>query len=164
MGRTAYFDNAKLILIFLVVFGHMIQPFRDGSDGINTLYMWIYTFHMPAFIFLAGFFAKGLGSKKYMMNLAQKLLLPYLIFQGLYSGYYFFLGHDNWQTGVFYPHWALWFLFSLFSWHVLLYFFKKMPPLLGMAVAVGIGLIVGYFGEISQAFSLSGTFVFFPFF
>lgn len=164
MGRTAYFDNAKLALIFLVVFGHMIQPFTDGSHGLNTLYMWVYTFHMPAFIFLAGFFAKGLGDTKYIMNLAKKLLLPYLIFQGLYSGYYFFLGHDDWQTGVFSPHWALWFLFSLFSWHVLLYFFKKMPPVLSVAVAIGIGLVVGYFGEVGSEFSLSRTFVFFPFF
>ncbi|WP_404456016.1 acyltransferase family protein [Virgibacillus necropolis] len=164
MERTAYFDNAKLALIFLVVFGHLIQPFTDGSQGINTLYMWIYTFHMPAFIFLAGFFAKGLGNKKYIMNLAKKLLLPYLIFQLLYSGYYLFLGHNDWQTGIFYPHWSLWFLFSLFSWHLLLYFFKKMPPLVSMTLAVGIGLIVGYFGEIGHTFSLSRTFVFFPFF
>lgn len=164
MERTAYFDNAKLVLIFLVVFGHMIQPFTDGSHGINTLYMWIYTFHMPAFIFLAGFFAKGLGNKKYVMNLAKKLLLPYLIFQVLYSGYYFFLGHGDWATGIFYPHWSLWFLFSLFSWHLLLFFFKKMPALISMLVAVGIGLVVGYFGEIGHTFSLSRTFVFFPFF
>ncbi|ASN04003.1 acyltransferase family protein [Virgibacillus necropolis] len=164
MGRNAYFDNAKLVLIFLVVFGHMIQPFTSGSHWITTLYMWIYTFHMPAFIFLAGFFAKGLGNKKYIMNLAKKLLLPYLIFQALYSGYYFFLGQSDWQTGIFYPHWALWFLFSLFSWHLLLYFFKRMPAMLSMAVAIGVGLLVGYFGEIGHTFSLSRTFVFFPFF
>ncbi|ASK62022.1 hypothetical protein CFK37_07540 [Virgibacillus phasianinus] len=164
MGRTAYFDNAKLALIFLVVFGHMIQPFTDGSQGINTLYMWIYTFHMPAFIFLAGFFAKGRGDKQYIMNLAKKLLLPYLIFQVIYSGYYFILGHDDWQTGVFSPHWALWFLFSLFSWHVLLYFFKKIPAPYSIALSVIVGLVVGYFGEIGHTFSLSRTFVFFPFF
>ncbi|WP_430790083.1 acyltransferase family protein [Virgibacillus flavescens] len=164
MERTAYFDNAKITLIFLVVFGHLIQPFTGGSHGINTLYTWIYTFHMPAFIFLAGFFAKGSGNKKYIMNLAKKLLLPYLIFQILYSGYYFYLGHNDWQTGIFYPHWSLWFLFSLFSWHLLLYFFKKMPAVLSMSVAVAIGLVVGYFGDIGHTFSLSRTFVFFPFF
>ena len=51
MGRNAYFDNAKLILIFLVVFGHMIQPFIDDSNAIHSLYTWMYTYHMPAFIF-----------------------------------------------------------------------------------------------------------------
>jgi hypothetical protein len=31
MERNSFFDNAKVILIFLVVFGHMIQPLTDGS-------------------------------------------------------------------------------------------------------------------------------------
>ena len=164
LKRNAFFDNAKLVLIFLVVFGHMIQPFIDGSRGINTLYMWIYTFHMPAFIFLAGFFAKGSGNKAYIMNLAKKLLVPYLIFQLLYSVFYFYIGKSSWQTGVFEPHWSLWFLCSLFGWHILLALFKKVPALLSVSLAVLIGLLVGYFSEIGHTFSLSRTFVFFPFF
>lgn len=129
-----------------------------------TLYTWIYTFHMPAFIFLAGFFAKGSGEKDYIMNLAKKLILPYLIFQLVYTGYYFFIGKESELTGIFYPHWSLWFLFSLFCWHILLYWFKKVPPILGVAIAVQIGVVVGYFTDIGHHFSLSRTFVFFPFF
>ena len=164
MEREAYFDNAKLLLIFLVVFGHMIQPFTVGSHAINTLYMWIYTFSMPAFIFLAGFFAKGSGDKKYILNLMKKLILPYITFQLLYTAYYFFIGKADWQSGLFTPHWSLWFLFSLFSWHILLALFKKLPPVLSISLAVLIGLIVGYNGDIGSAFSLSRTFAFFPFF
>lgn len=164
MERNAYFDNARVLLIFLVVFGHMIQPFIDGSTGLNTLYMWMYTFHMPAFIFLAGFFAKGSGDLKYVLNLVKKLLLPYLIFQIIYSVFYYFIGKEGWQTSLFNPHWSLWFLFSLFSWHMLLYWFKKIPAVLGVLIAVQLGLIVGYFGEIGHTFSLSRTLVFFPFF
>lgn len=163
MERNAYFDNAKVILIFLVVFGHMIQPFIGGSEGMNTLYMWIYTFHMPAFIFLAGFFAKGSGNRKYIVNLARKLLVPYLIFQVLYTVYYLWLGKTGWQ-GVFYPQWSLWFLFSLFSWHILLVWFKKIPALLSVSLAVLVGLLVGYVEGVGHTFSLSRTFVFFPFF
>ncbi|MEC5424413.1 acyltransferase family protein [Virgibacillus sp. C22-A2] len=164
MERNAFFDNAKVLLIFLVVFGHMIQPFVDGSRGMNTLYTWIYTFHMPAFILLAGFFAKGSGNINYILNLMKKLLLPYIIFQLLYSGYYLMIGKSGWQTGLFHPHWSLWFLFSLFSWHLLLYWFKKIPAGASVSLAVVIGLVVGYFGEIGHTFSLSRTFVFFPFF
>lgn len=164
MERNAYFDNARVLLIFLVVFGHMIQPFRDGSTELNTLYMWMYTFHMPVFIFLAGFFAKGSGDIKYVLKLSKKLLLPYLIFQVVYSIFYFYIGKEGWQTSLFDPHWSLWFLFSLFSWHMLLYWFKKIPAVLGILIAVQIGLIVGYFGEIGHTFSLSRTLVFFPFF
>jgi fucose 4-O-acetylase-like acetyltransferase len=164
LERNAFFDNAKLVLIFLVVFGHMLQPFIDGSSGMKTLYMWIYTFHMPAFIFLAGFFAKGSGNMAYIVNLAKKLLVPYLIFQLLYSVFYFYIGKNGWQNGVFYPQWSLWFLCSLFSWHILLSFFKKAPALISVSLAVLIGILVGYFGEIGHTFSLSRTFVFFPFF
>ncbi|ELK48981.1 acyltransferase family protein [Halobacillus sp. ACCC02827] len=164
MKRDAFFDNAKLVLIFLVVFGHLIQPFTGDSRPMYTLYTWIYTFHMPAFIFLAGFFAKGSGEKDYIMNLAKKLILPYLIFQLVYTGYYFFIGKESELTGIFYPHWSLWFLFSLFCWHILLYWFKKVPPILGVAIAVQIGVVVGYFTDIGHHFSLSRTFVFFPFF
>ncbi|WP_085506330.1 acyltransferase family protein [Thalassobacillus devorans] len=164
MKRDALFDNAKFILIFLVVFGHMIQPFTDGSKPMYTLYMWIYTFHMPAFILLAGFFAKGAGNKGYIAKLAKKLLFPYLIFQTIYTGYFFFIGKESWATGLFYPHWSLWFLVSMFCWHLLLQLFSRIPPLAGMAITVSIGVLVGYFDTIGHAYSLSRTFVFFPFF
>lgn len=164
MERNAFFDNAKVFLIFLVVFGHMIQPFIHDSNGIQSIYVWIYTFHMPAFILLAGFFAKGSGNKKYIWNLMKKLIIPYFIFQTLYTMYYFFIGKADWQTGVFYPQWSLWFLFSLFSWHILLVLFKKIPAGWSIFLSVMIGIVVGYFGEVGHAFSLSRTFVFFPFF
>ncbi|SET75662.1 Fucose 4-O-acetylase [Oceanobacillus limi] len=164
MERNAYFDNAKLLLIFLVVFGHVIQPITIDSTGVNTLYKWIYTFHMPAFIFLAGFFAKGSGDKNYLLKLAKKLLLPYVIFQFIYSSYYIYIGDSVRLTDLFHPHWSLWFLFSLFSWHILLYWFKRIPAVYSISITVLIGLIVGYFPEIGHQFSLSRTFVFFPFF
>ncbi|MFC7319429.1 acyltransferase family protein [Halobacillus campisalis] len=162
--RDALFDNAKIFLIFLVVFGHMVQPATHESREMYTVYTWIYTFHMPAFIFLAGFFAKGAGNKDYIINLAKKLILPYLIFQFVYTGYFLFIGKDGWLNAPFYPHWSLWFLFSLFCWHILLIVFRKMPPMVGIALAVGIGIVVGYADSIDQTFSLSRTFVFFPFF
>lgn len=161
--REAYFDNAKLVLIFLVVFGHMIQPFTDLA-GINTLYKMIYTFSMPAFIFTAGFFAKGSGNINYILNLAKKFLLPYIIFQLIYSGYYFLIGKSGWQTSLIEPHWSLWFLLSLFSWHLLLCLYKKLPPYLGISLSVLVGIMVGYIGDIGHTLSLSRTFVFFPFF
>ncbi|MFS0673213.1 acyltransferase family protein [Ornithinibacillus sp. 179-J 7C1 HS] len=164
MERNAFFDNAKVLLIFLVVFGHVIQPYIDGSTGMHTLYTWIYTFHMPAFIFLSGFFAKGFGDKGYILKLAKKLLIPYIIFQLIYSSYYYVIGKSNWLTDMFYPHWSLWFLISLFSWHMLLILFKRLPVYASLLVAILLGITVGYLAAIGHSFSLSRTFVFFPFF
>lgn len=165
MERNAYFDNARLLLIFLVVFGHMIQPFVSDSIGLETFYTWLYTFHMPAFIFLAGFFAKGSWNLGYITTLVKKLLVPYVVFQIMYTIYYLFIGKENWLTeSIFYPHWSLWFLFSLFSWHILLIGFKKLPAKIGIFVALLIGVIIGYFDQVGHLFSVSRTFVFLPFF
>lgn len=164
MKRNPFYDNARVILIFLVVFGHMIQPFIESSGGVHMLYMWIYTFHMPAFIMLAGFFAKGYGSKDYILNLAKKLLLPYLIFQVAYTLFYYWIGKESWYNPLWDPHWSLWFLVSLFCWHVLLSLYKKLSPKTGITLAVVIGLFVGYIDFINHTFSLSRTFFFFPFF
>lgn len=164
MERNAFFDNAKAVLIFLVVFGHMIAPLAEESGLVDSVYAWIYTFHMPAFILLAGFFAKGAGNKEYILNLTKKLLVPYLIFQVIYTIYYFSLGTEDWYSGLIHPQWSLWFLVSLFSWHMLLILFKKIPAVWSIILAGFIGLSVGYLGEVGYAFSLSRTLVFFPFF
>src|SRR5690625_4412479 len=164
MERNPYFDNAKLFLIVTVVFGHMIQPYIDGFKELKTLYLWMYTFNMPAFIFLAGYFARGRLDLSYFKKLVINLLFPYLTFQLLYTGFYFIIGKEDWLKSLFNPHWALWFLFSLFSWHVLLYLFKKLPTKTSVIIAIILGLAIGYISDIGHMFSLSRTFVFFPFF
>ena len=53
--REYKFDNLKILLILLVVLGHIIEPFYK----LNTLYLIIYAFHMPVFVYISGYFAKG---------------------------------------------------------------------------------------------------------
>lgn len=164
MKRNPFFDNAKFFLIFLVVFGHMIQPYIDDVKEINTLYYFIYFFHMPAFVFISGFFAKGLWDKKYIINLAKKLFLPYIMFQIFYSIYYVLIGVSDWQFSLITPRWSLWYLISLFCWHILLIIFKTLSPRLSIVIAICIGLLIGYMEPVGHTLSLSRTFVFFPFF
>lgn len=165
MNRNSFFDNAKFILIFLVVFGHMVQPFTTDKAVIGNIYTWIYTYHMPLFIFLAGFFAKGAGNMSYIVRLAKKLIIPYIIFQILYTGYYYLIGKTAWLTShLFYPHWSLWFLISLFCWHLLLVAYKRLKPMYAIGIAVTIGVVIGYFDQVGHLFSISRTFVFFPYF
>ena len=163
MERDAYFDNARLLMIAFVVFGHLIQPYQDMLF-LQVSYTWIYTFHMPVFIFLAGFFAKGAGKRAAIEKLAKKLLLPFIFFQVIYTIYYYTIGKEDWLESILVPQWALWFLLSLFCWHMLLIPFKKIKPSLGIPLAVFVGLLAGYCNEVGAALSLSRTFVFFPFF
>ncbi|WP_130859308.1 acyltransferase family protein [Gracilibacillus phocaeensis] len=164
MKREVYFDNAKLLFIFLVVFGHLIQPLKDNIEVVGALYQWIYLFHMPIFILVSGFFAKGAGDRGYIIKLAKRILLPYFMFQVFYSVYFLTIGKSSWDQAVYDPQWGLWFLLSLFSWHMLLIGFKKIQPVIGIPLAFLIGIGAGYLPFIGPDFSLSRTFVFFPFF
>ncbi len=146
------------------MFGHVVQPITVESEMIAMLYRFIYLFHMPAIILVSGFFAKGESQPSYLFSLVRKLLIPYVIFQKIYTAYYYFFTDRGWSTPLFEPHWSLWFLLSLFSWHLLLIVFKRLSAKHGIALSVVIGLIVGYFDSVGHVYSLSRTFVFFPFF
>ncbi|MDQ0229468.1 acyltransferase family protein [Metabacillus malikii] len=164
-NRDSYFDNAKFFLILLVVFGHLIRSYIDDNDFIMNVYKFVYTFHMPAFILISGYFAKGFRKKGYLEKISKKLILPYLIFQGIYSVYYYIIrDQQTLLLNPFDPHWSLWFLVSLFCWNILLFFFTKLHPVWAISLAFAIGLIAGYFEVISNYLSLSRTFVFFPIF
>lgn len=92
MKREYFFDNARVILIFLVVFGHVIQSSTGDSKAMMALYQSIYLFHMPAMIFVSGYFAKGIWDKSYIMQLIKKLIMPYMMFQWLYNMYNIYSG------------------------------------------------------------------------
>ncbi|MFS0654378.1 acyltransferase family protein [Bacillus sp. 179-C3.3 HS] len=167
MGATRdhYFDNAKFLLIFLVVFGHLLRSFIHDHDGMLYLYKFIYTFHMPAFVLVSGFFAKGFRKPGFMKKVAMKLIIPYLIFQVIYSVYYYFLQDQSMSSvNPFDPQWSLWFLMSLFFWNLLLIPFSKLPFHWAMVVSLSIALLAGYVDSISHFLSLSRTFVFLPMF
>jgi fucose 4-O-acetylase-like acetyltransferase len=162
--RVFYFDNARCILIFLVVFGHVISPLKGEDDFLLALYSVIFLFHMPAFILISGYFSKGYNKKGYLMKTVKKILLPYLIFQIIYSVFYYWNGHDSsLKFDLFQPHWTLWFLLSMFWWNLLLYIFAKLKWT-GLVIATIIGICIGYIDHIGSFLSISRTFVFFPYF
>ncbi|WP_163652383.1 acyltransferase family protein [Listeria sp. PSOL-1] len=163
--RDYYFDNAKFILIFFVVFGHLMETFVADYTSVHILYLSIYTFHMPTFILISGFFAKGFRKPGYLRKTIKKLILPYIFFQLIYSiFYYFLLNEAHLSVKMLDPEWSLWFLISLVFWNVMLLAFAKLKPIIAILIAILIGLTAGYFNEIDGFLSLSRTFVFFPFF
>nr|WP_017553127.1 acyltransferase family protein [Heyndrickxia coagulans] len=162
--RNSYFDNAKFILIYLVVLGHLISPFKTEDNFLFTLYTVIFLFHMPAFILISGYFSKGYRNKGYISKSFKKILIPYFIFQCIYSVYYYYTGEESHLTVNFLkPHWTLWFLLSLFFWNLLLHLFARFH-FFGLAAAAALGIGIGYWDEAGSFLSLSRTFVFFPYF
>ncbi len=59
--RNPRIDNAKGILIILVVIGHFLLPLEGmHTRFVTNLFYLIYTFHMPAFIFISGMMSHGM--------------------------------------------------------------------------------------------------------
>ena len=83
-GRERWIDIAKGVAILLMVFGHiwgglMTSKVLELSAFNQGLYTWIYTFHMPAFVFMAGLFlGKSVerGLWKFALNRLSTLYYP----------------------------------------------------------------------------------------
>lgn len=58
MERNKVLDATKYLLIVLVVIGHFIEPSRDSNPVSSCLYCVIYSFHMPLFVIISGYFSK----------------------------------------------------------------------------------------------------------
>lgn len=163
--REPYFDNAKIILIFLVVFGHFLQPYIEKHEVLENIYYFIFTFHMPAFIFISGYFNKNYYQKGYLLKIAKKLLFPYLMFEIIYGLFYSILDTERgFSINLIAPEWSLWFLLSLFFWCCSLLVFGKLKPSIGLSLSIFIACTIGYIDYIGQSLSISRTFVFLPFF
>ena len=59
-NNNYFIDNLKVILIFLVVFGHLIERYIDTNSTLLGVYMFIYIFHIPLFVFVSGFLSKNI--------------------------------------------------------------------------------------------------------
>lgn len=161
--RDYYFDNAKIILILLVVVGHTIEPLIGVSPTLKAFYLFLYFFHMPLFIFISGYFSKNINTRDYAKKVISKLLIPYLIFESAYSVFdYFIFNREKLFFTFFTPYWIMWFMFSMIIWKVILPYVVKikfsLPISIIAAILIGYAIDTGYYASVSRAF------VFFPFF
>lgn len=148
--RDYKFDNLKAFLIFSVVLCHLFELFPGTLK--YRIYIFIYAFHMPLFIFISGYFAKF-----NIKNILTKLLYPYVIFQVIYC---LFTGN---KLQFFTPHWILWYLFCLILWSLTLKLADYKPYLL-LIISVLLAILSGYIEGVGKVFSLARFFSFYPFF
>src|SRR5699024_7607197 len=60
-SRDPAIDNARALLITLVVVGHLLNMISSTSGEV--LYLWIYSFHMPAFVAVSGYLSRSFANK-----------------------------------------------------------------------------------------------------
>ncbi|MBE9915025.1 fucose 4-O-acetylase [Paenibacillus donghaensis] len=163
-GET-YFLNLRFILILTVFIGNAIEPLIHQMDGLHALFLWIFTFHMPLFVFVTGYFAKGgldgTAGRKTLLQIG----LQYIIFQSLYS----FLDMtvfrvENIHRSFFAPYLLLWFLASHMGWRLLTLGMRKLSPTTQVVISLALGVLIGYLPLDGAWLSFSRTFVYLPFF
>lgn len=160
--RSAKWDNLKFVLIFLVVLGHMLFPFRNESYLIKGLYVFIYTFHMPLFIFVSGLFSKTIIQKK-QWNRVFSYLALYLFIRSLDTvGTLVHTG--KLKMNFFETNGPDWYALAVFLFLVLTICFQNVPPQILILVALMAGLLAGYTDIPGNLFAFMRTCVFYPFF
>lgn len=161
--RNLKMDNIKGMLILLVVTGHTLELFMGRGPG-RTLYILIYLFHMPLFVYCSGYFARRKNMGK---RLLYKMLLPYIAFQTLYLLFAKFLLGEAVEIGYFTPYWLMWYLFAMVVWTLLLPLVATdslRRQVFFLTVSVGLALGAGFMRGIGRYLSLSRIIVFLPFF
>ncbi|MGL5675280.1 MAG: acyltransferase family protein [Cellulosilyticaceae bacterium] len=158
--RNHLLDNLKGLLIFLVVFGHSLESFKDDSIIIHTLYAFIYLFHMPAFVFISGYLSKNVDKAR--ETAFKNLFIPFLIFNSFWNLLHAIVAKDIRLFSFLIPGWTLWYLLSMFFWKIFLKDLIRIRYIVPLSFLVGIG--VGIFSEFNTMLSLSRTLVFLPFF
>lgn len=157
--RNFLLDNLKGLLIFLVVFGHSLELSKEQHILLKTIYIFIYMFHMPAFVFISGYFSKNLD--KCRSSAFKNFFIPFIIFNTLWN----LVAIPVTGPGAFsflIPGWALWYLISMFFWRIFLKDLVKIRYIVPISILIGLG--VGIFTEFNDLLSLSRTMVFLPFF
>ena len=84
-NRVAKWDNLKFLMIVCVVLGHCLYEFFRKHTGTavtaKSIYLFIYTFHMPVFIFLTGMFSRhAVVQKRYDRVISYLLIYLFMKF------------------------------------------------------------------------------------
>lgn len=80
-GRVAYLDFLKFFAIFSVLVGHATEQLSADIFWDHPLWEFIYSYHMPLFMFLCGFFFKSSLKKPFgqmFINKFRQLMVPSL--------------------------------------------------------------------------------------
>ncbi len=163
--RLYLFDTAKFILIFLVIFGHMMEGNRALSYN-SELYGCIYLFHMPLFIFISGFFSKRYAEKRSFWISELRLVETLVIFHACSMLFKVFVyGKPLIINDIVIPGMGSWYLLSLICWRAILQFTPKgwLDSKWMILACIAISLLGGFI-PIGGAFSIQRTFSFLPFF
>lgn len=129
MDRIIHLDVLKFFAIYLVVLGHSIQLVEKDFMH-NSLFEFIYSFHMPLFAFLSGYFAfHSLNNSaiEFVKKRSTQLLLPVLSWSIITLSVSILIDRPEHYMGVVKPHlmYQFWFLKCIWVCNIVTFFFFK---------------------------------------
>ncbi len=152
--RNYWLDNTKFFLIFLVVIGHFLEELISNKT-IKEVFIFIYTFHIPLFIFITGFFSKNVEK-------SEKRITSYLIMYVIMQCIIIFIRGQKFT--IVKPCFALWYLQAIIAYNLMLPIISKLKPRTLILLSILAGLIIGFDKNANEIGSLSRIFVMLPFF
>lgn len=161
-NRIAKWDNLKLFLILCVVVGHTIYTFHNTSALARSLYLFLYSFHMPAFLFVAGLFSKhAVRAKRY--ETVVEYLVIYVVMKFLETvGDYLAKGklsfHFLWEAG------PAWFALALAVFLFVTMLVQEMNLRFLFLSALLVGCVAGLDTHFGDHFASMRICVFYPVF
>lgn len=153
-------DNFKVLLIFLVVFNHIIA-FNLVKVDMVVRYIWyaITIFHMPAFIFVSGYLSK---KPQNVMKNVKNLMIPYVLGYTLTWYAQIWLGNSVKYEILRPTGTVMWYLLALFIYRLTIEALGKVRFVVPLSIVFA--LWAGTRAEFSTFLSASRIVVFFPFF
>lgn len=163
-NRNEFVDLAKGVLMFLVTLGHTVQGFIGGGGYgdffMNHLFRFIYSFHMPAFMTISGFFFyfsyKKRKGRAMIIHKILTILLPVISWNALGYLFLYIPGNIHKMTSLeaiiksMLSYATLWFLVSVFLNSVLVVAFMEVDRRIHMkwihrSVLILIGVLFLFF-------------------
>jgi fucose 4-O-acetylase-like acetyltransferase len=136
--RDPWFDNAKMLLVVLVVVGHS-WTLVAHSTGTRWAYDFLYLWHVPAFVMVTGYLSRSFTfSRRHLARLGTTVVLPYLVFELLLTTFRSVVGGEAHGPLFLNPHWPLWYLSVLFLWRLATPVLRRLPHALPVAVALSL--------------------------
>ena len=159
MPYSCLIDNIKVLLIFLVVFNHIIAFNLVKVDTV-VRYVWyaITIFHMPAFVFISGYLSK---KPQNVLKNFKNLLIPYVLGYTLTWYSQIWLGRSV-DYEILRPTGSvMWYILALFIYRLTIEALGKIRFIVLLSILFA--LWAGTRLEFTTSLSSSRIVVFFPF-
>lgn len=163
--RIWYFDNCKFVLIVLVVLAHAISPLRSKYKAIYNIWYIINMFHMPALIFISGYFSKSyIKNKQPNIQKPFTYLLLYIVSQIAVSLFEIYVLKLDIKGSIIFARSSLWYLQGLFLYYIILPYVVNINKKVVVICSFLFGILIGYDQRAGTLLNVMRGFVHFPIF